>query len=279
MIKKNNNHVYNKPSRPNMLKNNLNRDDKLQRDAQDRGANHRRQEAAFGEEDQRQGGEEDDPGHKAGQRLLADVESDGEHQPDRCGGEAANEALYRALMAHALIALEHREHEIARQLDGDDRAQRAEPARDHVADRGEIEVVLPRRHAAERIGVEELVETEDAVIDQAMLQQREHRAAIAEGQQVVSEDDEEELAEAHRFASSSGLPRSRTAPAKPPMTSITAGFICVMSSSRQATMAKTISSETRNSGLPSRIAEIQTMPRAAGSRVASIYSSTAPCAR
>jgi hypothetical protein len=36
-----------------------------------------------------------------------------------------------------------------------------------------------------------------------MLQQREHGAAIAEGQQIIGEDDEDELTEAHGFFSSS----------------------------------------------------------------------------
>src|SRR5581483_11822244 len=101
-------------------------------------------------------------------RFLADIEGDGEHQPDRCRGEAADEALHRALMADALIAFEHWDHEIARQLNRDDGPERPEPAADHVAHRGEVEIVLPRRHAAERIGVEELIEVEDAAIDEAM---------------------------------------------------------------------------------------------------------------
>src|ERR1700761_443508 len=107
-----------------------------------------------------------------------------------------------------------------------------------------------------------------------MLEQREHGAAVAEGQQVVGEDDDEELPEAHGFGSSglasSGLPRNRKAPAIPPTSSISAGPICVTSSSTQAAMAKPTSSEMRNSGLLRRTAETTTMPSAAGSRVASM---------
>src|SRR5690242_11655930 len=98
--------MYNMRRRYKFLSQLLNRENKFQPEAEDCSPDHARQKAALGEEDQGQARHEDDPRHQPGQRLLADVERDGEHQPDRGGGEAADETLYRALMAHALIAFE-----------------------------------------------------------------------------------------------------------------------------------------------------------------------------
>src|SRR5579871_3851080 len=186
----------------------LKREAELQRETQACRPDHAEKETAPRHENDDQRGEKDDPRHETRERLAPDVESDCEHQAHRRRGEAADEALHGAVVADALIDLEHRQHEIARHLNANDRGERAEPAIDHVADRGEIEIVLARRHAAERVGVKELIEIEDArLLHEAMLQERQQCRAIAEGEQIIGEDDEEELREAHDASSS--LPRKK----------------------------------------------------------------------
>src|SRR6185437_1325186 len=240
----------------------------FQREAEPRRADHAEEHAAPREEDKRERREEHDPRNEPGQRLARDVEGDREHQPDRGRSEAADEALDRAPGPHLLVDFQHRQDQIARHLDGDHRGAGAEYAIDHIADRGEVEIVLPRRHAAQRIGIEKLVEVEEAVLHESVLQQREQRRAIAEGEKIIGENDEEELRQAHRPGYS--WPRSRNAPAIPPPRMTSAGLTLGRAARMPVITASTRSSEGRKIGRPRRTAETTMMPSAAGSRVASI---------
>src|SRR5260370_376892 len=172
-----------------------------------------------------------DPCDRLSQRAASDLDDCRQNKPHGCDRQTFREPLDPARIAQVFKPVQQRNHDVARQDDGECRDNCAGHPVEHVAYARDIKVRLPRRHARDRKGVEQLILAQNAgPLNQMSLKQRDHDGAIAEGHQVEERNEQRELPETHfsepffLVSSSTSIFRKANAPRTPPASRISAGL-------------------------------------------------------
>src|SRR5439155_13899916 len=88
---------------------------------------------------------------------ASDLNDCRQNQPHGCDRQTLREAVDPARIAQLFIAMQQRDHDVARQDDGECRDDCAGYSVEHVAYAYDVKVRLPRRYARDREGVEQLI--------------------------------------------------------------------------------------------------------------------------